>query len=56
MANRELNRLKVVLAEKEKNQQMAWRTTGEGQDHHIKMVHEYLSARLGQPNENSKTA
>lgn len=54
MANRELNRLKVVLAEKK--QQMAWRKTGEGQDHHIKMVHEYLSARLGQPNENSKTA
>ena len=38
MANKELNRLKVVLAEKRKRQ-MAWNTTGKGQNNHIKMVY-----------------
>lgn len=39
MANKELNRLKVVLAEKKENEQMAWNTTGKGQNNHIKMVY-----------------
>ena len=41
MANKELNRLKVVPLKrrKEENKQMAWQATGKGQSNHIKMVY-----------------
>ena len=32
---------------KEENEQVAWRTTGKGQDNYIKMVYQYLPTRFG---------
>ena len=56
MANKELNRLKVVLAEKKKTNKWLGEQLGKDKNNHIKMVYQYLSARFGQSYEDSQTA
>ena len=56
MANKELNRLKVVLAEKKRTNKWLGEQLGKDKNNHIKMVYQYLSARFGQSYEDSQTA
>lgn len=43
---KDLNRIKVMLVEKKKNEQVAGRTVGEKYIYGKQMVYEHLSARL----------
>ena len=53
MANRDLNRLKVVLAERT-DQTVAGSATWKRPNYHIKMVYQFKSTRLGKSDDDSK--
>ena len=56
MDNKHLNRIKVVLAEKEENQQMVGRAIRQRPGHNFQMGNKYYTAQFGNDITNCKSA